>query len=242
LAVFRDVRINDETTFGVDDGGKYGPKCWYDYDPKAEVSVNNDTHRLQAAVWTYRRLESFLEENAMDERARKAHICKEEVQRAKYEEKIKEDFPLVRTVVQPYQRVKSVVSLPRSPRLRFISGWAVSSLNWHLHRHGESLQQLLIVSFGLIGISGIVYSIGGVARQHPNTVHKITSFSELRRPEAYLDLANGLYFSIITFTTIGYGDFYPASPLSRVMVAFESFAGALLMALFVFVIGRQVAR
>jgi len=53
-------------------------------------------------------------------------------------------------------------------------------------------------------------------------------------------LAN-LYFSAVTFTTLGYGDIQPASPLAQVLASVESFLGALLIALLVFVLGRQTA-
>jgi hypothetical protein len=51
----------------------------------------------------------------------------------------------------------------------------------------------------------------------------------------------GLYFSIITFTTIGYGDLYPTGTLSKTLVGIESLAGAIFIALFIFVLGRQAA-
>lgn len=52
----------------------------------------------------------------------------------------------------------------------------------------------------------------------------------------------GLYFSVITFTTIGYGDLYPVGTFAKVLVGAESLSGAVLVALFVFVLGRRVAR
>jgi len=55
-------------------------------------------------------------------------------------------------------------------------------------------------------------------------------------------IARGLYFSIITFTTIGYANVAPHGPLSRILVGIESLVGAILIALFVYVLGRRVAR
>lgn len=56
------------------------------------------------------------------------------------------------------------------------------------------------------------------------------------------DLLNGWYFSVITLSTVGDGDFYPISPVSRVLVGVESLTGALFIALFVFVVGQRVSR
>jgi hypothetical protein len=52
----------------------------------------------------------------------------------------------------------------------------------------------------------------------------------------------GLSFSVVTFSTIGYGDPYPVGTGAKLLVGIESLGGALLIALFVFVLGRQVAR
>lgn len=216
---FRDVRINDDTTFGLEDN-RYGEKCRYDYDPNTEVSTDDDTSRLEAAAWTYRRLESLFEENAMDKRARNAHIRKEEAQRRNLREN----------------------EFPPDPWLKPLGRYLISTLNWHLHRHGESLRRLLWVSGSLILGCGLIYSVAGIARSDPETTYRIT-LADLTTPGAALvDLLNGVYFSVITFSTVGYGDFYPASPFSRILVGIESLIGALFIALFVFVIGRRVAR
>ena len=50
---------------------------------------------------------------------------------------------------------------------------------------------------------------------------------------------NCLYFSVITFTTLGYGDFQPAVGLSRFFVSLEAIIGAFTMALFAYTLGRK---
>jgi uncharacterized protein YjbI with pentapeptide repeats len=49
------------------------------------------------------------------------------------------------------------------------------------------------------------------------------------------------YFSVVTFTTLGYGDYYPKSGFQLFATA-EAFIGAFTIALFVLVFGRQVMR
>lgn len=44
-----------------------------------------------------------------------------------------------------------------------------------------------------------------------------------------IDFAESLYFSIITLSTVGYGDIVPASPLVRLLVSIQIISGVLLM-------------
>lgn len=54
-------------------------------------------------------------------------------------------------------------------------------------------------------------------------------------------LADSLYFSTVTFTTLGYGDFH-ATGLMRFVAGAESFIGAALMSLFTVVVARRIIR
>ena len=42
-----------------------------------------------------------------------------------------------------------------------------------------------------------------------------------------------LYFSVVTWTTVGYGDVTPANPLARAFAAAEAFNGYIVMAIFI---------
>lgn len=52
---------------------------------------------------------------------------------------------------------------------------------------------------------------------------------------------DSLYFSIVTFTTLGYGDFHAIGPM-RFVAAAEAFIGAALMALFTVIVAREIIR
>lgn len=60
-------------------------------------------------------------------------------------------------------------------------------------------------------------------------------------PDNILDFFSCLYFSIVTFTTLGYGDFTPAGP-TRIMAAIEAFSGSFTIALFVVVFVKKMSR
>lgn len=61
------------------------------------------------------------------------------------------------------------------------------------------------------------------------------------KTEAHTTFLDSLYFSMVTFTTLGYGD-YHAVGLFRFMAAIESFIGAALMALFTVIVARNIIR
>lgn len=51
---------------------------------------------------------------------------------------------------------------------------------------------------------------------------------------------NNLYFSSVTFLTIGYGDIHPWNPLIKILCAFEGFIGLFLMSYFTVSFARRV--
>ena len=54
-------------------------------------------------------------------------------------------------------------------------------------------------------------------------------------------VVDAVYFSAVTFTTLGYGDFRPESWARAVAMA-EAMLGAFFMAVLVFAFGRQMQR
>ncbi len=52
---------------------------------------------------------------------------------------------------------------------------------------------------------------------------------------------NSIYFSVVTFTTLGYGDISPLG-FARFIAAFEAFMGSFTMALFVVVFVKKMTR
>lgn len=56
--------------------------------------------------------------------------------------------------------------------------------------------------------------------------------SALSRPETH-ELATGIYFSVVTWTTVGYGDVTATLPAARFFAAAEALNGYLVLALFI---------
>lgn len=97
-------------------------------------------------------------------------------------------------------------------------------------KHGESLARIfawaLLIIFGYAAVYAqfnLIRDSGGGFVQSP---------------------IDAVYFSTLTFTTLGLGDFQPdpTSELARALVTSQAALGAILIAIFVFVLGRRAAR
>ena len=62
-------------------------------------------------------------------------------------------------------------------------------------------------------------------------------------PEIFKDditFGDSLYFSVVTITTLGYGDFSPISASGKTIAAFEALLGVILMGLFLLSVSNQL--
>ncbi|MDG3087248.1 pentapeptide repeat-containing protein [Vibrio hannami] len=81
----------------------------------------------------------------------------------------------------------------------------------------------------------LTYFILGTAAQNP-------IYPGATGPIAvFLEILNAIYFSVVTFTTLGYGDISPIG-VARFIAAFEAFVGSFTMALFVVVFVKKMTR
>lgn len=122
----------------------------------------------------------------------------------------------------PGHRVDAAVRWLTNGFLDFVAGY------------GERPQRPLVLALLVMVSSALVYpAVGGLA-----TGDGVVTYAS-HGAGAVLD---GLYFSIVTFATLGLGDVHPAGIFGRFVAAFEGLAGAFLTAVFVFSLGRRVTR
>ncbi|MCE0557659.1 MULTISPECIES: ion channel [unclassified Motilimonas] len=103
--------------------------------------------------------------------------------------------------------------------------------------YGEDPLRVVLFSILLIIVSAIFYFIFGIS-----FAGEIVSFNVNHSiMENFISLLECLYYSVVTFTTLGYGDFTPIG-LSRGMAAIEAFTGSFTIALFVVVFVKKMTR
>jgi hypothetical protein len=103
--------------------------------------------------------------------------------------------------------------------------------------YGEKPLRVVLFSLGFILLCAVFYFLLGVryGEQHIGLslahgfVHNL------------MDLLTCIYYSVVTFTTLGYGDLVPIG-FARALAAFEAFTGSFTMALFVVVFVKKMTR
>jgi hypothetical protein len=95
-------------------------------------------------------------------------------------------------------------------------------------RYGESAGRVL-------GSGALVIAVCGFTYHAFDLIERADSGSPVT-------LFESLYFSALTFTTLGYGDFTPSDSAGQVLAVAETSLGVILLAILVFVFGRRAPR
>ncbi|EHZ2745099.1 pentapeptide repeat-containing protein [Vibrio vulnificus] len=101
--------------------------------------------------------------------------------------------------------------------------------------YGEDPLRVVLFSLFLIFASAAAYFFLDTTSANP-------IYADVTGWQFYLlEFLNALYFSVVTFTTLGYGDISPVG-VARFIAALEAFLGSFTMALFVVVFVKKMTR
>lgn len=103
--------------------------------------------------------------------------------------------------------------------------------------YGEAPLRIIGLSMAIILLCAIIYAFTGLS-YHDN-VQAISSEQSIQENLSFF--YSSLYYSVVTFTTLGYGDFTPVG-VSRAIAAIEAFTGSFTIALFVVVFVKKMTR
>lgn len=104
--------------------------------------------------------------------------------------------------------------------------------------YGERPIRVVGFTSTVIGVFSILFFYSGI-----HYGDQIIAFdSSLTVGENINHFLSSLYFSVVTYTTLGYGDITPTLGLSRFLAAFEALIGGFTLALFVVVFVKKMTR
>jgi len=107
-----------------------------------------------------------------------------------------------------------------------IHKWLWSYFLNAIYGYGEKPGRVIVSAILVILLFASLFTIFGISNVG---IEQITSNN----------FFNCIYFSTITFTTLGYGDFRPLEGWGRILAGSEAFIGAFMMALFVYTFARR---
>lgn len=103
--------------------------------------------------------------------------------------------------------------------------------------YGEDPLRIVGISMLMILFCAILYTFTGLNYQGVYLAYS----AEQTATENFYFFLSSLYYSVVTFTTLGYGDFTPVG-ISRAIAAIEAFTGSFTIALFVVVFVKKMTR
>jgi uncharacterized protein YjbI with pentapeptide repeats len=175
---------------------------------------NGDREDLAQAIRTYRSYQRLLRENALMTDFRDYRVRERHAQRK---------LALSEASVKPS---RSSLTLSNS-----LGRWLRFSLSRLTMLYGES-------PWRVITASGLVITVWAGLFQYFRGIED-TTHSEPEIAHAFLE---NLYFSIVTFTTLGFGDLRPISTTVRFLASIEAVLGAIFTALLVSVLVRRATQ
>jgi uncharacterized protein YjbI with pentapeptide repeats len=254
-ALLKDVRIDRNTKFG---------------DHYADELDGGTTENFDKAAWSLRQIQRLFEENAFPKKAREAKIERKNLRRRENWAKAPIPSPFRRVVAWEKRAVGRLkrgartlvnssdeeeekdedtptidrpLEVDEKGGFLALRSWAWLALSGFVSRYAESPRRVVGVSLLTIVAFGLLYPFfGGMETSATSSTQYAFYTTTFTVPEQVETFFYNLYFSAVTFTTLGYGDIQPATPATQTLASVQSFLGALLMALLVYVFGRQSTR
>ena len=238
-AVFEEVRVDRRTDFG----GESVYERELTEGKQADENVDAEESYLltaEAAIWSYREIQELYRENALPFEARSYYHREKDMRR----QITWHEGSYLRALAAEGSRW--VTGYGMNPWRVIATAFAVIVLCALIYPMTGGIQETVTQSVGPIREAARATNATNVTEANPATRQVTVTWSldhALRsEPWALVTLfLRSLYFSAITFTTLGYGDIAPVGNAARVVAGVESLVGAMLTALLVFVLSRRIS-
>ena len=99
--------------------------------------------------------------------------------------------------------------------------------------YGEKLSNIVFTILGIIIICMLLYGIEGVSYQDKILGFFSDDFSMLST------IGNLFYFSVVVYSTVGFGEMVPIGPLGKSIVIFEGIIGGLVLAILIIALYKK---
>jgi uncharacterized protein YjbI with pentapeptide repeats len=212
-AAFSEAQIDINTTFFSSENTSEKLCAYHPDNSHSTVESDDLEQRLSKAAATYRLIETVAERNAFSELKSAMFIQRQQMQTRRHHH-----------------------------RGNHASYW-YNRLSRFVLKFGESYWRVIGWSITIISIFAVLYPFGG-------NIQSISPEGQGGPPISWSQVFQGdvsmlwesFYYSTLTFTALGFGDYQPVGFFGQVLTVAETSLGAVLLALLVFVLGRRSVR
>ena len=122
--------------------------------------------------------------------------------------------------------------MPRFTPMRILSKLAHITIGY-----GEKVGKIIYTILGVIVVCAFLYGIEGV-----NYQDRILGYwvGDLHEYGLLPTIGNLFYFSVVVFSTVGFGDIVPIGPLGKSIMIFEGIIGGLIIAVLIIALYKQL--
>ncbi|MFB6166061.1 MAG: pentapeptide repeat-containing protein [Haloarculaceae archaeon] len=202
--------VADFSSSRINEHTVFSDRCVYERDIVDPAADVPATDALDAAVRTYRCLEDLSQENTLYAQASRYYRMSKDVRR----------------------------------RYNWAAGNYVHALVGEASRwftgYGNRPWRVLQTSTAIAALSALAYPLVGGVSPAGDPGGPVYSAATAGGAHGWLAVAGkSLYFSVVTFTTLGYGNLAPVSAVGRTIAAAEAILGSVFLALLVAVLTRS---
>ena len=107
--------------------------------------------------------------------------------------------------------------------------------------YGEKLSNILFTVIGIILLSMILYGIEGIKYGDPINGDRIIGFftEDAQKFGLLNTIGNLFYFSVVVYSTVGFGEMLPIGPLGKSVMIFEGIMGGLVLAILIIALYKK---
>ncbi|RBI59919.1 ion transporter [halophilic archaeon] len=194
----------------INEDTTFGDQVIYELELWDTDNVNEQQDLLESAIRTYRTLENLSQANTFYNQASDYYRQSKDLRR----------------------QFKWMTNNHGQALLAELSRWFTG--------YGNLPMRVIYTSLGVILLWGLVYPIvGGLRHGNRDVVYTFTTTASISPEYVGTVLLKSIFFSTVTFTTLGYGNMAPVGTLAAYFAGIEALLGSILMALLVGVLTRS---
>ena len=108
--------------------------------------------------------------------------------------------------------------------------------------YGERLSNIIFTIIGIIIICMIFYGIEGVRYSDPINGDRIIGFftEDAQKFGLFNTIGNLFYFSVVVYSTVGFGEMVPIGIIGKITMIFEGIIGGLVLAILIIALYKKV--